>query len=508
MNGASSTTQQPNRLGQPPFWAEAPVKTSRRGHFWIPGERFQREGKTYQRGPMFVQWEAPEQVTQPYPLVLVHGGTLQGTEWLDTPDGRPGWAQRFLEVGYAVFLPDRPGHGRSPYHPDLIGAPGPAFSYERAREVYFAPAAADRQTQWLFGPDDAAAFDAFIAPYGPMPADLALSQDLDADRLARLLDRIGPAVVLTHSASGPDGWLLADRRPGLVKAIVSIEPMGPPFSATPGIGTLDWGLTAAPAVYDPPRATAAEVRAAEPSARRVPAWSELPVAVVTGEVSSFAEAGPAIVDFLVAAGAAAEPLHLPDHGIFGNGHGLIYEKNSDQILDLVLRWLADHIDPAGFRKIRSTAELRAATQSISMPDRSTPKQILQRFYEAERRYMQADGASFEEFAATLAPDVVLHQSPDLPWGGEYVGPQRYEEWARAMNAVFDQVDMQEVEFFEQDDKVVVVGRLVTRIRATGETMDEPMTQVITVKDGKITDFRPFYWNVPAYVAAATQSLGR
>ncbi len=137
-----------------------------------------------------------------------------------------------------------------------------------------------------------------------------------------------------------------------------------------------------------------------------------------------------------------------------------------------------------------------------MSDQPTPKQVLERFYEAERRYMQAGGASFEEFAATLADDVVLHQSPDLPWGGEYVGPHRYEEWARAMNAVFDRVDMQEVEFLEQGDKVVVVGRLVTRLRATGETMNEPMTQVVTVKEGRITDFRPFYWNVPAYAAAA------
>ena len=137
-----------------------------------------------------------------------------------------------------------------------------------------------------------------------------------------------------------------------------------------------------------------------------------------------------------------------------------------------------------------------------MSDQPTPKQVLERFYEAERRYMQAGGASFEEFAATLADDVVLHQSPDFPWGGEYVGPHRYEEWARAMNAVFDRVDMQEVEFLEQGDKVVVVGRLVTRLRATGETMNEPMTQVVTVKEGRITDFRPFYWNVPAYAAAA------
>ena len=60
------------------FWESAPVRTSRRGEFWVPGERVTVEGKTYQRGPMFVAWEAPERVTQPYPIVLVHGGALQG----------------------------------------------------------------------------------------------------------------------------------------------------------------------------------------------------------------------------------------------------------------------------------------------------------------------------------------------------------------------------------------------------------------------------------------------
>ena len=136
------------------------------------------------------------------------------------------------------------------------------------------------------------------------------------------------------------------------------------------------------------------------------------------------------------------------------------------------------------------------------PSRVSPRQVLERFFAAERRYM-LEGGSFAEFAATLADDVVLHQSPDLPWGGEYVGPKRYEEWARAMSAVFDQVDMRAPRFFEQGDTVVIVGTLVTRIRATGQTMELPMTQVVTVRDGKITDFRPFYWSVPAYAAAAS-----
>lgn len=74
------------------FWENTPARTTRRGHFWVPGERVSRDGQMYQRGPLFAEWEAPEHVTQPYPIVLVHGGGYQGTEWLDTPDGRPGWA--------------------------------------------------------------------------------------------------------------------------------------------------------------------------------------------------------------------------------------------------------------------------------------------------------------------------------------------------------------------------------------------------------------------------------
>ena len=327
---------------QRPFWSGAPVRTSRRGDFWVPGERVTVDGKTYQRAPMFVAWEAPERVTRPYPIVLVHGGAMQGTEWLDTPDGRPGWAQRLVEAGYAVLVVDRPSQGRSPFHPDVVGEMGPPFPYEEGRDVFFPEAARDAHTQWPFDPADDAAMDAYIAPFCPLPADLASSQEMDGDRLAALLDQIGPAIVMTHSASGSAGWLVADRRPALVAAIVAIEPMGPAFAQTPGIGTLDWGLTAAPIAYDPPLAGPDAVKAADPASLRIPALEGIPVAVVSSETSVQATFAPDMVEFLVTAGAAAEHLHLPDHGVLGNGHGLIYETNSDEALQPVLQWLSAH----------------------------------------------------------------------------------------------------------------------------------------------------------------------
>ena len=101
------------------------------------------------------------------------------------------------------------------------------------------------------GEDDDPALEAIIVSSGPMP-ELKVSQELDQSRGAELLDRIGPAVVMAHSLGGPAGWLIADARPDLVKALVEIEAIGPPFAEHPQLGlTLDYGLTTAPADLRP-----------------------------------------------------------------------------------------------------------------------------------------------------------------------------------------------------------------------------------------------------------------
>ena len=179
--------------------------------------------------------------------------------------------------------------------------------------------------------------------FGPLPVDIELWQTMDADRIAKLLDRIGPAILFTHSASGSDGWLVADRRPRLVAGIVSVEPMGPPFGHTPNIGTLAWGLTGARINYDPPHDSPESAKGAAPGSLRIPALQGVPVAIISGETSAQSAYAPEMVTFLQHAGAAVDLLHLPDFGILGNGHGLIYEKNSDEALQPVLQWLEHHV---------------------------------------------------------------------------------------------------------------------------------------------------------------------
>jgi pimeloyl-ACP methyl ester carboxylesterase len=328
----------------PPHHAPNPLITSRRGQVWIAGEKTSSAYGTVQRAPLFASWEAPETIIHPYPLVLIHGGGGQGTDWTGTPDGRPGWATRFVEAGFVVYVVDRPGHGRSPYHPAVVGDMGAPFPYEGANALFYPDAAAKEQTQWPGSrASDSDEIDQLVAAMGPLPADLAESQRMDAERLGRLLDLTGPAVLVTHSAGAPAGWLTANERPDLVKAIVAVEPVGPAFAEIPGIGRLDWGLTAAPLAYEPRLDSADEALNAPVGTLGIPALEETPVAVLTGGASIFATFAPQVVDFLKTAGAAVEWIHLPERGIDGNGHGLIFEANSDEIAKLVADWIATRI---------------------------------------------------------------------------------------------------------------------------------------------------------------------
>ena len=59
------------------------------------------------------------------------------------------------------------------------------------------------------------------------------------------------------------------------------------------------------------------MRDADPVSLHLPNLAGLPIAVVTGDTSSFAPASPPIVAALKAGGAAAELLHLPDYGVTG-----------------------------------------------------------------------------------------------------------------------------------------------------------------------------------------------
>jgi uncharacterized protein len=142
-------------------------------------------------------------------------------------------------------------------------------------------------------------------------------------------------------------------------------------------------------------------------------------------------------------------------------------------------------------------EISAFIASSDMP--LTPKEILVRFFDAERTYVSTDPADADPtlFTATLAPDVKLIQSPDLPYGGTYEGIEGFLDWGKQMNAIFSKADVEDPEVLEGENKVVVLSTVHFTVRRTGESFSRPLVQVAKVDTDKgvITEMRPVYWDV-------------
>jgi len=332
---------------------------------------------------MYVEYMVPARVRKPFPIVLVHGGGGQGLDWMGTPDGRPGWFQHLVAEGYKVYVVDRPGHGRSPQHPDVHGAiPQRPGTMEGLQGQFIFPVGGaqnpDRyrrnHTQWpgpgVPGSPEVAQFLAsqggsyVVNPQAPpapatAPRTPANQQPAGPPNLAHLewraagaelLDKIGPAIVITHSAGGSFGLLVAEARPQLVKAAVMIEGGGSGFS--PGNR---WGMSTIPVTWDPPVKDPAEIKTRwvedaeidgggyflqDAPARKLPNWRDVAVLTVTAAASAAAPGNPGAPAFLKQAGVkVAEELRLANAGLMGNSHMMMVEKNHREVLQPILDWL-------------------------------------------------------------------------------------------------------------------------------------------------------------------------
>src|ERR1051325_6110704 len=114
---------------------EPPLALARDGYFYVGGRLTTVKDKQYMTGQMYVEYRIPARQTHPYPIVMVHGGTMSGTNYTGTSDGREGWAQYFARRGYAVYVVDQPGRGRAADVPEVYGPPRCADA-ESAQQRY------------------------------------------------------------------------------------------------------------------------------------------------------------------------------------------------------------------------------------------------------------------------------------------------------------------------------------------------------------------------------------
>ncbi len=366
------------------FDAAQPLQIADQGCFHVNGHYIDSVNSADGRimvGQMFVQYQIPAKQTQPYPVVMMHGGGQTGVTFLGTPDGRRGWADYFVANGYAVYVVDQPGRGRSGYFAEVYGKSAQRGAAPVA-ERFTAPERAklwpqaQLHTQWpaanesgVGGVAGDAVFDQFYASQVESMNDVGAGEQMMRDAGRALLDKIGPAILLTHSQAGPFGWTIADARPHLVKAILAIEPNGAPLYEIKFTGAPDyfeddkitrpWGITRNALTFVPIATRAQDMRfvkqakpdgdglvrcwlQAEP-ARQLPNLQGIAILIVTAEASYHAPYDHGTSLFLKQAGVEHDFVRLADVGIRGNGHMMMLEKNNLEIAAYLDQWVKGNV---------------------------------------------------------------------------------------------------------------------------------------------------------------------
>ena len=349
-----------------------PLVLAKNGSFYVGGKMTEIEGRALMVGHMYVEYMIPARRTRTTPIVLVHGGLRTGTNFTGTLDGKEGWAQYFVRQGYAVYIVDQVGRGRSPIIEQAYGpsrmpdAKGVLARYVQQGKYALWPQA-KLHTQWPGGTDmNDPPVLALTASQAVEIQSFRRQQELNRDALVALVDKIGPSIILGHSQAGAFLWPVADARPDKVRAILAVEPNGPPVHTVDFTGAPDWfkygpvalsyGITDVALTYAPPVTSAAELKFVQqdkPDAdglvrctsqaapvRQLPNLKRMPILVVMSEASYHAPYDHCTVKYLEQAGVKPTFMRLADLGIKGNSHVLMLEKNSRDIAAAIAKWLA------------------------------------------------------------------------------------------------------------------------------------------------------------------------
>jgi hypothetical protein len=253
-----------------------------------------------------------------------------GKTWESTPDGREGFQTIFLRRGFPVYVLDQPRRGRAGRSTEgitLTVTPGEQETFNVFRigiwPNYFS------NVQF---PRDPASLDQYYRQQTPNTG--PGGNDVIVDAVAALFDKIGPGVLLTHSASGQPGFLTVIKAPK-IKGLVAYEPAAfifpegevpPPMSGVSSLAV--------------PQADFAKL-------------ARIPIQIIYGDnipTSPSPYGGPErwrvrllLASQFVAAinrrGGDASLLHLPDAGIYGNTHFAFSDLNNLQIADLLSGYL-------------------------------------------------------------------------------------------------------------------------------------------------------------------------
>lgn len=324
----------------------APIQVQEQGSFMAGGKVLTNpgtfdpykptpDGQTFRGDHAYVFYQVPANARK-YPLVMWHGFGQFSKTWETTPDGREGYQNIFLRRRYSVYLLDQPRRGNAS---------------RSMAEATIKPVADEQNWFGVFRigiwPNyfpgvqfsrDPEALNQYFRQMAPNigPFDL----EVVTDAAVQVLEKTGPAVLVTHSQGGGPGWITAIKT-SKVRGIVAYEPGSNfPFPE----GGLPPAQPSSSGPIEPLAVTAAEFNK----------LTQIPIVIYYGDnipkepdphgAQDGWRARLAMAriwrDAVNKQGGDVTVVHLPEIGIRGNTHFPFSDLNNLQIADLMEEFLA------------------------------------------------------------------------------------------------------------------------------------------------------------------------
>lgn len=293
-------------------------------------------GQTFHGDHAYVFYQIPAEPRK-LPLVMWHGIGQFSKTWETTPDGREGFQNIFLRRRFGVYLLDQPRRGdagRSTVAASIAPTPDEQQWFGVFR-VGIWPKYFDG-VQFAHDPETLNQYFRQMTPnIGPIDI------DLNVKAVSALLDKIGPAILVTHSHAGGMGWLTAARNQN-VKAIVCYEP-GSGFLFPEG------------EVPSPMPSSGGTLEAVGLPMRQFMKLTKIPIIIYYGDyIPDKPNPNPGQDGWRVRHemanlwknavnkhGGDVTVVHLPDIGVRGNTHFPFSDLNNLDIANLMSNWLKE-----------------------------------------------------------------------------------------------------------------------------------------------------------------------
>jgi len=273
---------------------------------------------------LYVQYQVPADDNKHVPVVFVHGCCLSSKTWETTPDGRMGWAEYFVRTGHPTYLADQSSRARSGFNATIYNEvklgiqPSTALpnilmgTHQFAWSVFrFGPSFG---VAW---PDEQFPVDKVDELYRQMIPDLNATLTPTANptwaNMAALAHQLGGAVLVGHSESSSYPTRAALIDPTGVRGIIQLE-TGCLTTLTPD---------------------------------QIAILARIPILIVVGDHMATPQPPPSCVTMMSQVNGAGGDMTfdlLPDLGLHGNSHMFMQDKNNLQVADVLLAWIAQHVE--------------------------------------------------------------------------------------------------------------------------------------------------------------------